>query len=189
MKMRLYFAAACATLLLPLMYPSVSDAMTLNQVMVGPGSSVFYTTGSGTSELLGGVAGTTQLSYTTDYDEFTVAGPPPSSSGTVTVDVLFNHSYPGETWQLLQGTAPGTGTVVGSGGATNTPVGVSLVAGDTYFLEFNSTGAPSPSGANSWAVEVTPLPGALLLFAGGLGLLGITGMRKTKGRLPTSATA
>jgi hypothetical protein len=187
MKMWLYSLGASAMLLSPLAYSSVAGATTLSQVTT-TGSVTFNSAISNPSELQGGVSGTTQLSYATNYEEFLVGGT--NSSGAVNVDILSTNPYPGETWQLVQGTAGGT--VVATGTPSNAEVGVTLVAGDDYFLEFNSTGAPnSPGAQNGWSVEVTPLPGALLLFAGGLGLLGMTGMRKAKmsGRLPTSAVA
>jgi hypothetical protein len=185
MKTWLYSLAASSILALPLAYPAMAATLTQG---TANGDVTYSGAISSPTDLQGTVQGSRALSYSTDFDTFTVNPPAIGQGGTVTVDILSSRIYPGETWQLVNVTAGDT--VVGTGSPSNAGVPVTLVAGDSYSLEFMSTGMPPPPGAqNGWSVELTPLPGALLLFAGGLGLLGITGMRKTKGRLPTSAAA
>src|SRR5580698_2209225 len=99
MKMWLYSLGASAMLLSPWAYSSVAGAATLSQV-TAVGSVTENPGISNSSVLQGGVSGTTQLSYGSDYEEFLVGGT--NSSGAVRVNILNTNPYPGETWQLAQ---------------------------------------------------------------------------------------
>jgi hypothetical protein len=188
MKMRLNFAAASAVFVSVLAYSAVAGAVTLTQQAVSGSVTSAETPGTSASLLSGNISGKTALGFSTDWEEFSIAtGAPVTTAVAVSVNSLA--PYPGETWQIVSPNSSSSPPIA-SGAASNTPELVTLLTDTTYFLEFMS-GAPAAgvTAQSNWAIQVTPLPGALLLFAGGLGLLGITGMRKTKGRLPTSAAA
>jgi hypothetical protein len=190
MKIGLNFAAASAVLISALAYSAVAGAVTLTQVATSGSVTSAETTGTSASLLSGNIQGKTALGFSTDWEEFSVAtGAPVVTAVNVTVNGLA--MYPSEVWQIVSPNSSSTPPIA-TGTSTSGTQFVSLLTDTTYFLEFQS-GAPGAgvTAQSNWAVQVTPLPGALLLFAGGLGLLGITGMRKTKisGRLPTSAAA
>jgi hypothetical protein len=188
---RLSSAAVAAALLLAVSaVPAKVNAATVTW-MADNG----ITAGNITPQVItGSVSSITALSYASDWVEFVVN---PSSLSAVTVDVLANFangpSYPNEFYQLLSGSVSGA-TVVGPTAVTNTPNFIGLSTGVLYFLELAS-GGPSTIdnlqtvGTSSLSIQVptgdneigpAPLPGALALFAGGLGLLGFAGLRRSR---------
>jgi hypothetical protein len=129
----------------------------------------------------GSVSGGSALVYGSDYVEFDVV---PTTNTTVTVDVLAasdgSPSYPDELWKIVGGPVN-----YGPFAVTNTPVTLLLRTGFDYFLELASgtPGAPDFDGDSQLHIKVlaaTPLPGAIALFTGGLGLLGFAGMRRNR---------
>jgi hypothetical protein len=190
MKMRLNFAAASAVFVSVLAYSAVAGATTLTQVAVNGSVTSAETPGTSASLLSGNIQGKAALGFSTDWEEFSVTtGAPVVTAVNVTVNGIA--MYPSEVWQIVSPNSSSTPPIA-SGSSTSGTQFVSLLTDTTYFLEFQSSAPGAGVTAQSnWAIQVTPLPGALLLFAGGLGLLGMTGMRKAKmsGRLPTSAVA
>jgi hypothetical protein len=181
-------AVAGALILAASAIPAKVNAATVVSFVNDSGFNIFAGN-LGNQFVEGVVSGTSALTYGSDWLEFTVN---PSTIGVVTVDVLANFftdapSYPNETYQLLVGGVNGA-SVIGQTTVTNTPVQVSLTGGLYYFLELAS-GAPSSPGSSTGSIQVTggteegnfaPLPGALALFAGGLGLLGFAGLRRSR---------
>lgn len=188
LRMRRLLWAAGAAAAIAVVTASSASAATLVETSVG-GDVTCSVCGVGT-QIIGSVEGTNALSYAADFLDFNVGSPPPAVNGTVDVDVLFDDPWLGETWQLV---GPGS-TIIASGAPSNTPTPVVLIAGDAYSLQFASLGGPTNSyGENSFNIEVpggdagaAPIPGTLALFGGGLGLLGLTGLRKRKSKEPLS---
>jgi len=179
MRKILSFAAAGAAYLALCAAPETASATTITLVNSnGTGLTAIQATAQ---SIGGGVVGSTALSTVSDWVEFYLT---PADTTTVTVDDLANTHYPNEEWQIV-----GPGLNTGLIAANNVPTAVVIpdagVAND-YYLELTS-GTPTTFGISSFSLTVplssgtqTPLPGALVLFAGGLGLLGATGLRKSK---------
>jgi hypothetical protein len=194
MRILLRSAAAAVCLMASGAVISVAHASTITFVKAN-GSGLVAT--QVTSDLItGSVAGTTALAYGTDYVEFSVA---PTTSTTVEVFNFSIAEYPNEHFELTCGTLSGAGT-----GGCGTPISSTLVAdnssdtdvltltgGEDYFLQLSSAKPSSSGGFSAFTLSVvaTPLPGALALFSGGLGLVALTGQRKRAKRATNRAAA
>ena len=139
--------------------------------------------GTGTGIVSAYIQGKTALSFTNgDWFDFKLGNG--SGTSSVTVDNLGN-IYQGETFTLTDTTT--SAVLLNNISANNTPnPGVILSFGDIYQFVFDA-GAPTGLGQTSGQIEITassalgtPLPGTLALFAGGLGLLAFSGMRKRR---------
>jgi len=128
----------------------------------------------------------------TDIFPFTVV-PPPSNWASASDEITLNAgNISGLLLSLYSGTFGGAHSLVASAGQylgpptqvdfLPLPPGTIPLTGGTYFLEVSGTaiGTVSYSGTLDVYPAATPLPGALALFAGGLGLLGFTGLRKRR---------
>ena len=183
---KLLCSAAGAAALLAMALPSAVNASTLVIVTTASQPSVIITTaGSGTSKIAGSILdlNSTPLTYANDYIEFFIQ--PNASNAQAAVNALTGGFPAGTTYQIQEqiGLGPKT-TVLGPKTANDTTSSLLLVpgVGIDYFLEFNTDGgtfgtAPQIGG---WSVALTPLPGALALFAGGLGLLGFAGLSRSR---------
>jgi hypothetical protein len=135
----------------------------------------------GTTELAGTLQSTTAPSFLNDFVEFTVS----AANGTlVNVDVLNNPandlpSFVSEIFRITRDTVNGT-VVAGNFAANNNVDSVSLMAGVDYFFELQAAGVNGPIGQSNFQLATTPLPAALPLFAGGLGLMGWLSRRRKK---------
>jgi hypothetical protein len=178
MKRYLCSAAGAVALLAAVAMPSVGNASVIS--VVGYGGST-APVGSGTQEVGAAFIGTSALTYADDYLTFTIA--PSNEGGSVQVDDLVL-GFAGEVWKLTGGPVS-----YGPLAANNVPVSVLLDTGYTYTLAFSSgVPTPGPLGISSYSLSLAPLPGALALFAGGLGLLGFAGLRKgRKGERPLTS--
>jgi len=121
------------------------------------------------------------LTYATDWMEFFITD---ALGGTATVDELAD-GFSGEEYEIS--TSAGGAPITGGGPllATNTPTFITLSTGVDYFLGLSAAAPSSGFGSSDFSVQVaagvnTPLPGTLALFAGGLGLLGFAGLRKSR---------
>jgi hypothetical protein len=156
------FAAASAI-------PSIARASVIDVVT----SSGFNSVGSGGPTIAGGIIATAPLSYADDWVEFYIT--PSSDGGIVAVDDLAL-GFAGETWKITGGSP-----TIGPFPANNSPTSVILDTGVDYYLAFNSGAVtPGPFGLSSYSLSLAPLPASFVLFGGGLGLLGLAGMRKGK---------
>jgi hypothetical protein len=179
----LALVAVAATLLMG----TAVNAATISLVQNGlsfTGSSPAQGTVAAVSptELAGTLQSTTAPSFLSDFVEFTVS----AANGTlVNVDVLNNPvndlpSFVAEIFRITQDTVNGP-VVAGSFAANNNVDSVSLMGGVDYFLELQATGVNGPIGQSNFQLATTPLPAALPLFAGGLGLMGWLSRRRKKG--------
>ena len=104
----------------------------------------------------------------------------------MTVDVLGNMdnqpSFPDEFFQIVTSLncSDSSCVVVGPTAVNNIPDLISLLTGTDYYLELTSGAPTDGAGTSSVNIQVTPLPGTIALFAGGLGLLGFGMRRKNK---------
>jgi hypothetical protein len=186
------WAAAAGALLLSAL-PAHVNAATIDVIDDSGAFIGNNVTNNNSSQVSDLASGSGALVFTIDWIEFTVV---PDSAGSVQVTVLaapFTNnsvaSYQSEYWQLVQ--------VTDNGSLVQSPLAVtlsgssaivSLLEGVDYFLELQSPGPPLGDTGNSpvsIAVQnsnqpATPLPGAIGLFAGGLGLLGFTSLRRTR---------
>jgi hypothetical protein len=180
MKKHLFTAAAL------LMMSTVAHAATINLVA----SNLSFTGVSpaqGTvgqvspTEIAGTLQSTTAPTFLNDWVEFTVA---PSNDTLVNVDVLNNPfndspSFTAELFRITRDTVNGT-IVAGNFAANNNTDSVALLTGVDYFFELQATGVNGPIGQSNFQLETTPLPAALPLFAGGLGLMGWLARRRRR---------
>jgi hypothetical protein len=171
-------AVAGALILAASAIPAKVNAATLTLL----GQSGFSPNIVSSTDILETVAGGTALAYAIDWIEFMVS---PSTVGTVDVDVISSLPYPNETYQVVAGGVNGA-VVLGPLPALNIPEPVGLMGGIIYYLEVASA-QPNPVGGSQGSIQVSgteegtmPLPGALALFAGGLGLLGFAGLRRSR---------
>jgi len=182
MKKLLSFAAAGAALLSVCAAPGVASAATITLVTSnGTNMSALQV---GLQGIGGFVDGTTALSFSSDWVEFYVT--PAGTNTTVTVDDLAGALYPGEQWEIT-----GPGLSIGAESANDTPTPIAIpfsgIANDYYLRLASSAPTVTDGGSSNFSLTVplgsgtqTPLPGALALFAGGLGLLGATALRRSK---------
>ena len=155
-----------------------SSAATITWVaQSGTGLSSFQET----SVKAGGSVNTSgALTYASDWMEFYIGG---TTGGTALVDELGN-GFLDEMYEIS--TSAGGSPITGGGPylATNTPTFITLSTGVDYFLGLSAAPPLSGFGSSDFSVYVadvakSPLPGTLVLFAGGLGLLAFAGLRKS----------
>jgi hypothetical protein len=133
------------------------------------------------SEIAGTLQSTTAPSFLNDWVEFTVA---PSNGTLVNVDVLNNPlndlpSFVAEIFRITRDTVNGA-VVAGNFAANNNVDTVALNSGVDYFFELQASGVNGVIGQSNFQLAATPLPAALPLFAGGLGLLGWAARRRKR---------
>jgi hypothetical protein len=179
--MKTLLAAAAA---LALMSPGVADAAVINLIasdLTFTGAAPAQGTVGQISpvEIAGTLQSTTAPSFLTDWVEFDVT---PSNTTLVNVDVLANPfsgqpSFTAEIFRIVRDTVNGT-VVAGNFAANNNTDSVMLSSGVDYFFELQASGVNGPIGQSNFQLAATPLPGALTLFAGGLGLFGWLARRR-----------
>jgi hypothetical protein len=180
--MKTLLAAAAA---LALMGPGLANAATINLL----GSDLTFSgvppVAQGTvgqvspTEIAGTLQSTSAPSFLTDWVKFDVT---PSTTGLVNVDVLNNTnnglpSFTAEVFRITRDTINGT-VVAGNFAANNNVDSVKLSSGVDYFFELRASGVNGAIGQSNFQLAATPLPAALPLFAGGLGLVGWLARRR-----------
>jgi hypothetical protein len=183
-------AAACAALLCVAAVSSTANAESISVVAIVSDSHTIITQNPQTNpSVISGTESTVSpnsMTVPNDYIEFIVT---PTQVGDVSLTVGLIGGYSSLGFDLT--TSPG-GAVLATGSAGSV-IPVSLVGSTDYYLELFSTGG----GTGTWGIDInggaagtTPLPGALALFAGGLGLFGFVGLRKgRKGRRALTSVA
>jgi hypothetical protein len=152
-------------------FPSVANASTVIDIVTQDGG--WINAGSGTPSISGACVACGALTPANDWVEFFLV--PANSSGITSVNGL---GYSGETWEIT--TSNISDVVYGPNPDSGTTFGVFLTAGQDYFLRFTGTPSPGSSTVSSFEITLTPLPGTLALFVGGLGLLGFAGFRSKR---------
>jgi hypothetical protein len=182
--MRNLLAIAAAVLMLG----TSADAATINLLAsdlsftgVSPAQGTVGQVSS--AEIAGTLQSSTAPSFLTDWVEFDVS---PSNLGLVNVDVLNNPfndlpSFTNEVFRITRDTIGGM-VVAGNFAANNSVDTVALLSGVDYFFELQASGVNGPLGQSNFQLATTPLPAALPLFAGGMGLLGWL-VRRRKNRV------
>jgi hypothetical protein len=135
----------------------------------------------GPSEIAGTLQSTTAPTFLNDWVEFSVA---PSNNTLVNVDVINNPlndlpSFTAEIFRITRDTVNGT-VVAGNFAANNNTDTVALLTGVDYFFELQASGVNDLVGQSNFQLTATPLPAALPLFAGGLGLMGWLARRRRR---------
>jgi hypothetical protein len=139
------------------------------------------TVGAVSSTLLAGtLQSSTAPSFLNDWVEFDVA---PSTTGLVNVDVINNPrngfpSFIGEVFRITRDTVNGTPITADFAANNHVDTVALLLSGVDYFFELRASGVNGPLGQSNFQIAVTPLPAALPLFAGGLGLMGWLSRRR-----------
>jgi hypothetical protein len=139
--------------------------------------------GTASATVSEGTAATGPITHTFT-GQFLTGGPLiPPSSGTIAFTEAGGGISDILTFSYTGGGAGGVATLVGSfvsdlepGGSLVAPVGATLVSEGTPFT-FNNTNITASAISD---VEAVPLPGALPLFATGLGALGLLGWRRKR---------
>jgi len=143
----------------------------------------------------------------TDIFPFLVV-PPPATWNSASDEITLNAGdISGLTLAIYSGAYPGGTLVAAAGQYLPPPTQIAYLPSPTgtiplffgpYYIEVSGTAVGTTSYGGTLSVELpsstfTPLPGALALFAGGLGLLGFTGLRKRRkncdARASVAATA
>lgn len=173
MRKSLSCAAAGAAFLALCAVPQVASASTITLVAFGgTGLSASQLSAYG---ITGNVISPAALDAASDFVEFYLT---PAGPTTVTVQDLAGTTFPNEMWEI---TGPGLSTGLMS--ANNIPTNITIPdggVGNPYFLELTSD-PPLTFGISHFSLTTeAPLPGALALFAGGLAMLGASGLRKRK---------
>ena len=173
MKKLLSCAAAGAAVAALCAAPQVASASTIT--LVSFGGTGLSAAQEGPYGIGGQVISASALAFASDFVEFYLT---PAGATTVTVQDLANTNFPNEQWQII-----GPGLNTGLHDANNIPTNITIPdggIGNVYSLELNS-GAPLVFGISTFSLTTeAPLPGALALFAGGLAMLGASGLRKRK---------
>jgi hypothetical protein len=161
--------------------PTLASAETVDLVTAGAG--ITYAIQAGGS-LNGGVISISALSYAADYVTFDVS--PNNTTATVALNFQSNASYPGGHFEVLDDSTNAFLIIPTPISTTSTVYDLTLDTGVDYTIQFKSTGAPDscsalPCAGNlSFTISPTPIPGALALLAGGLGMLGFGGLFKRR---------